>query len=355
MAKAPIVFYHRHGVPDSVVGPAISSHRHNTTMSANTASDTVTDSDRVSRLEDLDMPRAAIKRFLKSRELRVPKEDDNFVKKVVAQISVDTYDGLVSQYLFAGRQTINYFVVVGISDLETDEISSRVKSHLPNRSEVENVTKEPFLGTTHKTDSRLYLSIGYNEVAGGVDPATGAKSNTLITKRIIVIVSENSDLVEIRGSDTTQVERTLDQICRSIGKYNDSVKRRPNLGTEFQERFNKMVESYFNLRVKVDDMDDETLDTIAFTSTEDEDGNRHDARKSKRVKQELSEGSEITTGYVELRGFRFRINRDQAKISFMKYEREENLNQVTKFIDDVLRETEEYSQGQLSGIENVPE
>jgi hypothetical protein len=153
------------------------------------------------------------------------------------------------------------------------------------------------------------------------------------------------------------VEKVRDEVCKSIGKYRDSTKHRPNLGPEFQQHFNDLVDYYFNLKVKVDDKEDETLDTIAFTSKEDEEGNRRDARESDRVKRELSENdSEITMGYVELsEGFRFRLNRDQAKLSFMKSEREENLVQVTNLVHNVLREAGEYSQGQISGIDDVPE
>lgn len=325
-------------------------------MPVGSTADTVSDVEKASRIDELDIPKAAIERFLNSREIRTPAKNDSFVRNVARQLSQDDYDSLIGQYLYAGRQTINYFVVVGISDFEFSEIEENVGARLPTQDAVSEVLKEPFLADSHTTDDRLYLSFGYYEGAGGVDPVTGARDPTTITKRIVAIISESSDLVEIRGSDTTQVDRVLEEACKSIGKYQSSVKRRPNLGTEFQEEFNEEVESYFNLRVLVNDESDEALDTVAFTSAEDGEGNRHDARESKRVKRELAEeGSEITTGYVELSELRFRINREQAKISFTKYEREENLNQVTDFIDEVLRQVGEYSQGQLSGIDDVPE
>jgi hypothetical protein len=217
--------------------------------------------------------------------------------------------------------------------------------------------KEPFLAEGEIIGSRLYLAIGYFENAGSEDPVTGKKQGKVITKRTVVVIQEDMDLVEIRGSDTPMVETIRDEVCKSLGKFRRSVKDRPRLGPNFQEKFNKRVERYFNLKVKVDDQDDDTLDTISFTSKENESGERHDARKSHRVERELSsDGSEITMGYVELsEGFRFRINRDQSKLSFIKAEREENLNFVTNVIDEVLREAGEYSQGEISGIDDVPE
>lgn len=61
-------------------------------------------------------------------------------------------------------------------------------------------------------------------------------------------------------------------------------------------------------------------------------------------------------GYVELNdGFRFNVNREKSKLSFTKAEKEENINQVTKIVHNVLRETGEYTQSQIPGIEDVPE
>lgn len=313
--------------------------------------------ERVEKVEGLGLPMAAIERFLESREIRVPKKDENFVTRVVELLSDSQLESLIRQHKYAGRQTINYYIIKGISDYEIGDIRERVDSRLPDQEIVDETPKEPFLAEAERIGNRLYLAIGYYQNAGSEDPVTGRKKDVQITKRTVVVIRDDIDLVEIRGSDTRMVEQVRDEVCKSIGKYQPSTKRQPNLGPEFQDRFNDLVDYYFNLKVKVDDKDDETLDTIAFTSKEDEDGNRRDARESERVKRELSEaGSEITMGYVELsEGFRFRVNRDQAKLSFMKSEREENLVQVTDLVHNVLKQVGEYSQGQISGINDVPE
>lgn len=313
--------------------------------------------ERAERIKSIGMPMAAVERFLESRGLRVPKQNGSFFLKVAEQLDNSQFRELIKQHKYAGRQTLNYFTVKGISDYSFNQITDRVKERLPEQEEVQDVPNEPFLAEAERIGSRLYLAIGYYESAGSEDPVTGKKRGVLITKRTVVVIEEDMELVEIRGSDTNMVELVRDEVCRAIGKYKKSAKERPNLGPEFQERFNELVGIYYNLKVKVDDSDDTTLDTISFTSTEDEKGNRRDARDSKRVEKELSErGSEITMGYVELdEGFRFRMNREQSKLSFMKSEREENLNQVTDLVDNVLREVGEYTQEKISGIEDVPE
>lgn len=303
------------------------------------------------------MPMAAVDRFLDNRDIRDPKMDEDYFLKVAEILSDNQLKDLIQQHKYAGRQTINYFIITGISNYNLDEIHTDVSNRLPDQLTVNEAPREPFLAEAEQIGNRLYLAIGYYENAGSEDPVTGRKQDKQITRRIVFVIREDVDLVEIRGSDTNMVEEVRDEVCRSIGKYKDSSKRRPNLGPDFQKKFNNLVEYYFNLKVKVDDKEDETLDTIAFTSKEDEKGNRRDARKSKRVKRELEDsGSEITMGYVELTdGFRFRINRDQAKLSFMKSEREENLVQVTTLVNNVLEEAGEYFQEEIPGLNDVPE
>ncbi|WP_436911968.1 hypothetical protein [Halosimplex marinum] len=300
---------------------------------------------------------SAVERFLKSRDLRAPRKDDNFEIKVAEQLDQREFSELVRQYKYAGRETLNYFIITGISDFDLSEIAEEVSHRLPTHEEAHEVVKEPFLAEYEQFGSRLYLAIGYYIYAGSEDPITGASTGVPITQRIVVVIEEDMDLVEIRGSDEGMVENVRDEICKALGKYKPSVKQRPDFGPQFQKEFNSLVETYFNLKVRVDDQEDSTLDSISFTSTEDEEGNRRDAREDDRVEEELSErGAEITMGYVELtEGFRFNINREKGKLSFTKAEQEEKINQVTEIIHNVLRETGEYTQSQISGIEDVPE
>lgn len=195
---------------------------------------------------------------------------------------------------------------------------------------------EPFLAESEQLNDRLYLAIGYKRNAGSENPVTGKKQNLLITKRVVIVINKDSDLVEIRGSYMPMLEDIRDKFCQSIGEYKDSVKSQPDLNAEFQEEFNAFVERYYNLKVKLDDNKDDAIDTVSFNSREDEAGNRKDARESQKVSDELSEsGNEITMGYVELTdGQKFQINRDSARISFPAAEREENIIGITNTVNE---------------------
>lgn len=313
--------------------------------------------EKVNKLEEIEPPMAAVERHLESRNKRSPIKNSDFFLKVCELLDDREFAELLRQHKYAGRQTVNYFIITGISEFELEDIDERICNRLPEKHDVHEVPKEPFIAESERIGQRLYLAIGYYENAGSEDPVTGRREDVLITKRTVVVVQDDSDLIEIRGSDVNRVEDIRDKLCRSIGKYRDSVKERPNMGHEFQKEFNDLVGLYYNLKVRVDDQEDTTLDTISFTSKEDKSGNRKDAREDDRVEKELSErGGEITMGYVELdEGFRFRLNRDSSKLSFMKFEREENLNQITNLIDNVLKQTGAYSQGTISGVKDVPE
>ncbi len=314
---------------------------------------------RVDAIERLGMPDAAIERFLESRDYadRIPTRGQHFHTRVAEKISDHHLHELIRQHKYAGRQTVNYFLIKGIGDQNLEGIKESVSHRLPTEEEVHRAPKEPFLAEAEPFGHRLYLAIGYHRNAGSENPVTGKKQDIMITQRAVMVIYDDMDLVEIRGSDTTMVEDVRDEVCKAIGKFRDNVKSRPNLSTEFQEEFSDRIESYYNIKVKVDDDEDSAIDTISFTSKKDSSGERRDARDSERVKRELGEeDSEITMGYVKTNdGLRFRINRDMAKLSFRKSEREENLNGITRVVDEVLREVGEYPQEKLSGIDDVPE
>lgn len=312
--------------------------------------------DRITKLRRLGRPDEAIVRHLKDQGIKVPPKSDAFHQNVVSRLSDSEFETLLKELKYAGRQTVNYFVIKGISDYDIDKIESSVKNRLPSPGKVTDVEGEPFIAGADQYFSRLYLAIGYNTNAGSEDPITGRKGELLATKRTVVVIHEDRDLVEIRGSDRRMVERVRDEVCKSIGKYRESMKGRPKMGAEFQEEFSDLVQRYLNMKVKIDDKSDDTLSTIAFTSDEDDSGDRYDTRESERVNDELSRsGSEITMGYVVLEeGLRFQMNREQSKLSFRKAESEQNLIAVADIIHDVLREAGEYSQEQITGTSDVP-
>lgn len=318
-----------------------------------------THEEKLERIRTLDQPLSAIERFLESRDKEVPTRNDRFKSEVANRLSSDEVKELVSQYKYAGRQTLNYFIVEDINKLRLSDIREKVESRLPKQEDIDTppVYKRPFLAETEQVGPRLYLAIAYYEEADSEDPATGKREQVSVTTRAVVVIHEDRDLVEIRGSDVDMVEYIRNEVCDAIENYRPDERRRANFGAEFQKVFNETVETYYNVQVRVDDQKGTTLDTIHFTSREDDEGNRQDARQDERVRTELDErGGEITRGYVELsEGLRFRINREQGKLSFTKAEMEDNINGVTEVVHDVLQQTGEYSRGEVSGLSDVPE
>lgn len=313
--------------------------------------------ERCEKIRSHHLPEAAIRRFLNHHDLPVPDSDGNFEKAVAKQVTDETVNKLIQEFKYAGQQTLNYWVLTGISEYDLDHISETTKEVFPERDEVEGITNEPYLADIEIDDSRLYLVFGFFTGTGGVDPATGRRKSEVTTKRCIAVLNNDIDLIGLRTSEPTIAKRVVDGIAEGLGGFNDSSKYQPPFDNEFQETFNESVEKYTNLKVQVEDREDTTVDTISFTSRETESGERKDAREDERVARELEDrGGKITIGYVHLdEGFRFQINRKQAKISIKKHEREENINRITRIIHDVLRQTEGYSQTTLRGLEDVPE
>jgi len=313
--------------------------------------------ERYRKIQNHNLPDAAIRRFLDDRDLNIPQGDDDFQRSVAQQLSDELVGELVQQYKYAGQQTLNYWILTGVSEYDLDEIVESAKQEFPERDDVEGIPNDPFLADTEIKNTKLYMVYGFFTSTGGVEPVTGTPKSELTTNRCVAVLHGGIDLLELRTSEPIIAKRIVEQIADALGGFKDSSRYQPAFDSGFQEVFNDLVEKYTNLKVRVEDRENTTVDTISFTSRESESGERKDARKDERVARELDErGGEITIGYVQLnQGFRFQINRKQAKISIMKHEREENINRITQIINDVLRETGGYTQSTLEEIENVPE
>ena len=313
--------------------------------------------ERYDKIRAHDLPDAAIRRFLTGQDFSVPEDDDNFKRKVATQLTDETVDELIREYKYAGPQTINYYVLTGINEYDLDQIIATVDGSFPERENVEGITNEPYLADFEIDGSQLYLTFGFFISTGGVEPTTGRRKPELTTGRCIAVIYDGLDLVELRTSEPSIAGRIVDGIAESLGGFRDSSMYQPEFDVEFQDSFEDLVEKYTNLKVRVEDREGTTVDTISFTSRKTGSGERKDARKDERVTRELEErGGEITIGYVQLNeGFRFQINRKQAKISIKKHEQEANITRITRIIHDVLRETGGYTQSTFRGLEDVPE
>lgn len=312
--------------------------------------------ERLAELQQWDFPTAAVKRFLATQDIEVSEEADEFVQDLAVQLSDNQLNALINEFKYAGRQTVNYFIVVGISDHGFERITDVCQQEMAMTDDPG--LRNPYLAQEEEMHDKLYLSFGYKYANKTRDPVTGLSDEQISTDRHVVILRPETDLVEVRGSDDYMPTTICREMANSLGITKDEQVYPPNFGIEFQKKFgDELVEKYYNLKVRVDDEEGSTVDTIQFRSKTDENGERKDARDDARVSKELEErGGEITMGYVELDdGSKFHINREESKLSFRKVEMEHKLNEVTEVINNALRETGEYPQRKLQGLGNVPE
>lgn len=313
--------------------------------------------ERYERLLRHDIPKAAIRRYVDYRGLTIRNLDSGVRKKVAEKVSDDELDRMITEYQFAGQQSVNYFVITGVERMNFSSIIDDCRGNIPGTRQEVGI-REPYLATADELDGRLYLCFGFIESTADTDPVTGVEENQEIRSRIIAVVRDDTDLVAIRCSDENMAQKVANRISGSLDIEHDSASYRPDFGLEFEQKFREeLVEKYYSLKIRINDEEGRTVETVRYSSKTDEYGERMDAREDEEVIRQLEEEEgEIRMGYVELNdGSKFYINRDKSKISFIKFEQEEKISEITEVIDDVLRRTGEYPQRKLRGIDNVPE
>jgi len=314
--------------------------------------------ERYRKIVKYDIPKAAIRRYVRGEDLAVRGISKKPRTAVAKSLSDSQVAQLIREYKFAGKQSINYFVVTGISDKRFEDISDEIESATPVSKEQVAEFREPYLAISETLQDKLYLSFGYLESKGDTDPKTGIETDEQIRGRCVAVVRPDTDLVAIRCSDENMAKKVGTQIASSLNVERESASYRPDFGWEFQERFSEeLVEKYYSLKIRVNDVEGRTVETIRYSSKTNEDGERQDASEDKDVVRQMEEhGGDIRMGYVELKnGAKFYLNRDKSKISFIAFEREETISEITEVIDNVLEQTGEYPQRKLQRIGDVPE
>lgn len=313
--------------------------------------------ERYQLLLDYDLPDAAIKRYVDHNDIRVPGVTKNTKLKVAQKLTDEQIESLIREYKYAGQQSINYYLITGVERKEYDDLVDEIRVQAP-LSKQEVGVREPYLASADKLKENLYLSFGYIESTGDTDPKTGIQQNKEIRGRCIAVIRDDTDLVSIRCTDENIAQKVANEITAGLRIERESAAYQPEFGTEFEERFrNELIEKYYSLKIRINDEEGRTVDTIEYNAKTDEKGERKDAREDQDVSRQLNKhGGDIRMGYVELKnGSKFYMNRDKSKISFVKCEREERINEITEVFDNVLRQTGEYPQQKLEGIGNVPE
>ncbi|MBX0305238.1 hypothetical protein [Haloarcula salinisoli] len=319
--------------------------------------DSTGEKERYERLLRYDIPVAAIKRYIDSHGFKISNINSGTRRKVAEKLSDEEIEQLILEYKYAGQQSVNYFVITGIERKSFSTIEEECELSIAE-SKAEVGVREPYLATSEILEGRLYLCFGYIESEADTDPKTGIEQNTEIRGRAIAVIRDDTDLVAIRCSDENIAKKVANQIAGALRIEESSASYRPDFGLEFEKKFREeLVDKYYSLKIRINDEEGRTVETVRYSSKTDEEGERMDAREDEDVIRQLEEKEgEIRMGYVELKdGSKFYINRDKSKISFLKYEQEQQISEITEVIDNVLGETGEYPQSKLEGLGNVPE
>ncbi|GKZ13770.1 hypothetical protein [Haladaptatus sp. T7] len=313
---------------------------------------------RVEELSQLGIKGKPLERCVERLGINLSDRSGDIQRQVAKEVSDEEFSTILSEFRYAGSVTINYHVITGISDFKFDEVSNYCREKVPSPSEVEGETRTVYFASDEGYDSRQYLSFGYFDTTTSEDAATGRITNEFLERRCVAVIRDDIDLIEIRASDSKMAERVVNTIARSLNMGQDDNVYVPDFHTGFQKEFNGIVDKYTSLKVRLQETKESTVDTISFTSGEDESGERKDVRDDDRVTKELDDdGSEITMGYVELDGgaSAFHLNRKKGRISFRRNEQEKKISEITEVIHNALKETGGYQQLKLNENKFIPE
>lgn len=322
-----------------------------------TMSDTV--QERTKWIRDREIAKTALRDYLQARDKDIPEDEVNIQEYVAKSLTSDEFSFFKRQFRFGGRQSLNFFVVTGISD-EFDNLPSAVISEFHTAKEVQDEKGKPFLTDTREFDDRLYLILGRYVSTKTVDPLTGKPQRRLDPDECVAVVNRDTDLVHVRTAEVPLARRICKKMAASVGIDTDreDIFYKPRFDGAFIDEFSKRIEKYINMNLRIREGSDRKAGSVKFTSKKDERGEYMDLREDKQVQKELKQGDgNISQGYLQLEqgDFALHLNRPQSKIWFKSFEREERLNEIEELIDDVLRQSGGYPQQKLQGFENVPE
>lgn len=310
-------------------------------------------------IRDREIADTALRDYLRTNDKDVPDRDVNLEEHVAKVLTEEEFNQFRKQFRFGGRQSLNFFVLTGISD-EFDELRSSVVSEFPRAEEVQDEKGKPFLVDTEEFDDRLYIILGRYVSMKTVDPNTGKPQRQMEPDECVAVINRNTDLIHVRTAEVPLARRICQKIASSLGMdySNEHVFYKPTFDESFIETFSDRIEKYVNLNVLVNEDSGRTAGSVRYTSKKNEAGEYMNLLEDEQVQKELNEeGGQISKGYVQLEegDFALYLNRPQSKIWFKSYEREGRLNEIEELIDDVLRQSGGYPQQKLQGFKNIPE
>jgi hypothetical protein len=333
-------------------------------MGAGESSETIprsldTIQERIQWIRDREIANTALRGFLEIQDKDLPEGDVDLEEHVAKVLDKEEFKEFRKQFRFGGKQSLNFFVLTGISD-EFENISSGIIHEFPRAEEVQDQKGEPFLVDTEEFDDRLYIVLGQFESMKTIDPSTGKPQRVFKPDECVAVINKQTDLMHVRTAEVPLARQICRKIASAVGidYQNEDVFYKPEFDQSFVEAFSDLIEKYVNLNVVVSEGGGRTASSVRYTSKKDETGEYMNLLEDNQVQQELNEeGGEISKGYVTLNDgdYALYLNRPQSKIWFRSYEREERLNEIEELIDDVLRKSGGYPQQKLQGFENVPE
>ncbi|MFC7230536.1 hypothetical protein ACFQMM_02550 [Saliphagus sp. GCM10025308] len=299
----------------------------------------------------------AIKDYLRSIDKEVPDYEKDVREHTAKILDEDEFKEFKRQFRFGGQQSLNFFVITGISN-EFDDLESKVIRQFPRSEEVEGMKNEPFIANARQFNDRLYLVLGRHVTTKWTDPETGEPQRELYPDECIAVINRDTDLVHVRTADVALSRKICKTVARAVGidVTRDDVLYKPDFDQQFIEELGDEIQKYINMSLHINESSDRTAGSVRFTSQKSDDGKYMDLRDDKQVQNELTQGDgNISRGYVKLKegGFSFDLNRPQSKIWFRSYEREERINKIEELINDVLGQSGGYPQQKLQEFGNV--
>lgn len=315
--------------------------------------------ERTAWIRNREITDTALRGYLRRLDREVPENGVNLEEHIAKTLSEEEFTHFWREFRFGGRQSLNFYVITGISEVFED-VESEVRGEFPTAEEVEGQRGEPFLTGTEKFNDRLYLKLGEYVSRKTVDPETGIPQRRLDPDGCVAVINKNTDLVHVRTAEVPLAKKVCSTIASAMTIDTDStdIFYKPNFDNSFINEFSKQIEKYINMSLRIQGGSERTAGSVKFSSRKDESGEYMDLREDEGVQKELEEGDgNISKGYIQLTegDYALYLNRTQSKVWFKSFEPESRINRIEEIINDVLRESGGYPQQKLQGFDVVPE
>lgn len=298
---------------------------------------------RLELLEQHDIPKAAIRRFLAPRGIKVDVDPDRFKRAALDELSKDQFSDLMAEFRYAGPGAVNYFELSGLETESLKSIERIIKEHF-SQADDDDLPYGLYVANTEKRDEKLFISFGYINEVSYTDPKTRIKKQAEVPESVTVVVHRNEDIYEVRESDNTIIKSLTTEIRDAFGQK-DAMSGRVEFGEYIRSDIeDQYVDRFSSVKMRLRKNDEETVRTVSATSGKDN-GDRLDVRDDQEYESLVeNRGGEVIMGYATLNGdgfeeeLRLHLNWDDHRISFQQFQTESNYKEVSDKIYELVRE-----------------